>query len=59
MDPVAVGVEVGFGEGFVEGDGVSVAEFASFGPSVALDLEAFERALVGEMAEQGVGELVE
>ena len=41
MNPVAIGVEFGFGEGFIEGDGVKIAEFASFFPGVAFDLEAF------------------
>lgn len=59
MNPVAVGVELGLGEGFVKGDGVSFAEFASLFPGVALDLEALKGFLVGEVTKKGVSELVE
>ncbi len=37
MYPIAVGVEFGFGEGFVESDAVEFAEFASFFPRVAFN----------------------
>ncbi len=59
MNPVAVGVEFGFSEVFVEGDGVGFTEFASFFPSVAFDFEAFEGLFVREVAEEGVSEFVE
>ena len=37
VDPVAIGVEFGFGERLVEGDVVDLAKFASLFPGVALD----------------------
>lgn len=59
MNPVAVGVEFGFGERFVEGNVVELAEGASFFPGVAFDFETFERAGEREVAEEGVSEFVE
>ena len=59
VDPVAVGVEFVFGEIFVERDGIFFTEGFSFSPSVAFDLETFERFLEGEMAEESMGEFVE
>ena len=59
VDPVAVGVEFGLGEGFVKRNGVEFAEFAGLGPGVTLNLEAFKGFGVGKMAKEGVSELVE
>ena len=58
MDPVAVGIELSLGEGFVEGDGVKLAEFTSLFPGVTLDLETFKGLGISEVAEKGVSEFV-
>ncbi len=59
MDPVAIGVEFGFGERFVKGDVVGFTEVAGLFPSVAFDGEAFERTRKREVSEKGVSEFVE
>ena len=59
MDPVAVSVELGFGERFVKGNVVGFAEVASLFPGVAFDGEAFEGTGEREVSEESVGEFVE
>ena len=59
MNPVAISVQLVFGEIFVEGDGIGFAKFLGLGPGVAFDLETFEGSLEGEMAEDGMGKFME
>lgn len=58
MEPVAVGVQFGFGDRFVERNRKSFAEFAGFVPSVTFNLQTFEGFLIGKVVEKSVREFV-
>ena len=49
VEPVAVGVEIGFGEIVVEGDVEGFGEFASFLPGFGFHADAVDIGCEGEM----------
>ena len=58
MNPVAIGVEFGFGERFVKGNAMSFAKFACFCPGVTFDSQAFKSAVKGKMSKKGMSKFM-
>ena len=58
VEPVAVAVEVVFGVIFIPLDGVAVAELVGFGPGAGFNLNEFDVARVGLVADKIVAEFV-
>lgn len=58
MEPIAIRVELSFGELFRERNAVCFAKGAGFTPGVTFDFDAFQGGLVGEMTKESMGKFV-
>ena len=59
MEPVAVRIEVRFGEIFVPFDAIGGAKFVGFGPGAGFDFDQLDIADVILLADEVVTELVQ